>query len=130
MFKRHSRKEADRIFISGTTFTTPRESDIATTWPRPWLFSRILVFFIATYALLYFVQSANEIVPSYVGLIFVGALAVLFSTLIFFFECNAPRNISFWSVLQMFFIGGILSLIATMLLNRFTAAVSVGWSYR
>lgn len=127
VFKRHSRKEADRIFISGTTFTTPRESDIAATWPRPWLFSRILVFFIATYALLYFVQSANEIVPSYVGLIFVGALAVPFSTLIFFFECNAPRNIGFWSVLQMFFIGGILSLIATMLLNRFTAAVSVGW---
>ena len=127
VLKKHSRKEAERIFIGGTTFTTPREGDIAATWPRPWLFSRILVFFIATYVLLYFLQSVNEIVPSYVGLIFIGALAVPFSTLIFFFECNAPRNISFWSVLQMLFIGGVLSLIATMFLDRFTAAVRVGW---
>ena len=127
VFKKHSRKEAERIFIGGTTFTTPREGDIAATWPRPWLFSRILVFFIATYVLLYFLQSVNELKPSYVALIFIGALAVPFSTLIFFFECNAPRNISFWSVLQMLFIGGVLSLIATMFLNRFTAAVSVGW---
>ena len=124
VFKKHSRKEADRIFIGGTSLTTPKEKDIAATWPKPWLFSRVLVFFIASYALLYFIQQVGTIQPSYVGLIFIGALAVPFSTVIFYFECNAPRNISFWSVLQMFFIGGILSLVITMFLNFFVTSNS------
>ena len=124
VFKKHSRTQADRIFISGTSLTTPREEDIAATWPKPWLYSRVLLFFLASYALLFFIQLFGETVPSYVGLIFIGALAVPFSVVVFFVECNAPRNISFWSVLQMFFIGGILSLIITMFLDILSVSMS------
>ena len=53
------------------------------------------------------------------GMIFIGALLVPISGLIFFFESNAFKNISIFDVMRMFFIGGVLSLISTMILYQF-----------
>ena len=52
-------------------------------------------------------------------MIFIGALLVPISGLIFFFESNAFKNISIFDVMRMFFIGGVLSLISTMILYQF-----------
>lgn len=45
------------------------------------------------------------------------AIAVPVSALILFFEVNVYRNISFYQVIQIFLMGGALSLIATIILD-------------
>lgn len=39
VFKKHTKEEGERLFISGTKTTTPNEADISTTCLKPWLFS-------------------------------------------------------------------------------------------
>lgn len=116
VLKKHTREEGEEIFIAGTLKTTPQESEIAASWPKPWLFSRVLLALLATFGLLYIcaVEFGNSnAIP---GLIFLGALAVPFSVLIFIFETNAPRNISIFETVKMFFYGGAASLVLTLIL--------------
>ena len=98
VFKSHTKDEADDVFIAGTKRTTPHINEVSEEWGRPWVFSRV---FLA------------------LGIIFIGALLVPISGLIFFFESNAFKNISIFDVMRMFFIGGVLSLISTMILYQF-----------
>ncbi|MGN0539898.1 MAG: PrsW family glutamic-type intramembrane protease [Candidatus Fimenecus sp.] len=119
VFKKHSKEEQNELFICGTAKTTPKENEISSSWPKPWLYSRIFFMFAITFGLLSIVAewfSNDNAVP---GLIFIGALAVPFSTVIFFFEVNAPRNMSLFEVIKIFFVGGALSLVATLILFEF-----------
>lgn len=116
VFDRHTKEEAEEIFICGTAKTTPPLSMVSDTWPKPWLYSRVFLCFLITYVLLYicsvFFQNSN----AYPGLIMIGALAVPFTTLILFMEVNAFRNISVYEVLKYFLIGGCASLVVTLFL--------------
>lgn len=116
VIKKHTRAASDEIFIAGTVHTTPDESEIAVAWPKPWLFSRVLLALLITFALLYIctVHFRNPLLIP--GLMFIGALAMPFSVLIFMFETNAPRNISIFEVIKMFFVGGVASIVLTLLL--------------
>lgn len=117
--KRHTLDEAEEIFIAGTKHTTPKESTLTDSWPKPWLFSRVFLMCIITFALLYicFIYFAN--INALPGMVFLGALAVPISFLVFFMEVNVPRNISFYEVLKVFFIGGGASLVVTLILFTF-----------
>lgn len=120
VFKPHTKNEADEIFIAGTAKTTPAICDISEEWGKPWLFSRVLfiaftVTFIGLWVMAAFFNNTNAI-P---GLIFIGALTVPLSGLFFFYESNAFKNISIFEVIIMFFIGGVFSLLSTMVLYRF-----------
>ncbi len=42
------------------------------------------------------------------GVIMIGAFTVPFSALVFFFEMNTYRNISFYEVLKVFFLGCLI----------------------
>lgn len=134
VFKKHSKKEGERLFISGTEVTTPKEEDISSSWPKPWLFSRVFLGLALTFVLLYvsaYTLSNPNAIP---GLIFTGAFAVPFSLLIFFWETNVPRNISIYEIAKMFFIGGAASLLATLIIYSifpvfeldYVGAISVG----
>ena len=48
-----------------------------------------------------------------------SALATPFSAMVFFFEVNSPRNISFYQILKAFLIGGLLSLVITLMVGAF-----------
>lgn len=119
VFKHHTKDEANAIFIAGTKTTTPALADVSDEWAKPWLFSRILVgFLVAFVALLYMAvnfRNSNAI-P---GLILVGAFAVPFSGLVFFFEADAFKDVSLFEVVKVFFIGGIFSLVVTLFLYQF-----------
>lgn len=121
VLKKHTSEEADQIFISGTSLTTPPESALASDWPKPWLFSRVFLVLAASFALLWACclafgyESARNVIP---GMIFMGAMAVPFSVIIFFMELNVPRNISFYQTAKVFFIGGALSLLITLFLDQ------------
>lgn len=116
VFKKHTKSEQEEIFICGTGKTTPAESEISSEWPKPWLYSRIFLMFAITFALLAVLLEWFENINAFPGLIFIGALAVPFSAVIFFFEVNAPRNMSIFETIKIFFIGGAMSLVATLIL--------------
>ncbi|HBL85486.1 MAG: hypothetical protein A2Y17_06215 [Clostridiales bacterium GWF2_38_85] len=119
VFKKHTKEETEEIFISGTTKTIPAEWEISASWPKPWLYSRIFILMAVTYILLClsFNAFSNELMVP--GIMFIGSLSVPFTLLIFFFEANAPRNISIFNVLKMFFIGGCASLFVSLLMFQF-----------
>ncbi|GGL61756.1 PrsW family glutamic-type intramembrane protease [Sporolactobacillus putidus] len=116
VFRRHTKAESERIFIAGTSFTTPNEADISSVWPKPWLFSRVFLTFLVTYAMLWI--CLNDFGNPYAlpGLMLIGSFAVPFSLVFFFFETNAPRNISIFDIVRMFFLGGVASIIVTLVL--------------
>lgn len=119
VFKHHTKGEANSIFIAGTETTTPALADVSEEWAKPWLFSRILVgFLLAFIALLYMAVNFDNsnAIP---GLILVGAFAVPFSGLVFFFEADAFKDVSLFDVVKVFFIGGIFSLVVTLFLYKF-----------
>ncbi|MEJ6400082.1 PrsW family intramembrane metalloprotease [Nicoliella lavandulae] len=116
VFERHSSDEADRIMIAGTKTTTPALTKVSSAPVEPWLFSRFFSLLGFTFALLtalYLVFGSDKAVP---GMMVVGALVVPFSILIMFFEMNVYRNISLMTVFTVFLVGGVASLVATMIL--------------
>ncbi len=116
VLKKHSLAEREELFVCGTEKTTPKESEMVADWPKPWLFSRIFLLFSIVFIglLIVIVEFGNmNGVP---GAMFVGAFTVPFSLVIFFWETNVPRNISIFDVISTFFVGGVFSLISTLLL--------------
>lgn len=114
IFRRHSKDEADRLFIVGTRTTTPSLHKVSSRPVKPWFFSRIFLVLAVSFAmlmLLLFLFKSNKAIP---GLIFIGSLMVPFSLMMMFFEINVYQNISVLQVLTTFLVGGILSLLVTM----------------
>lgn len=120
VFKSHSSGEAEKIFIAGTHYTTPSMNDVSEQWAKPWLFSRVLMYFMIVFAALIAAAYIFGGVIAVPGLMLVSSIAVPFSAVIFYFECNAFRNISIFNVMKIFFIGGAFSLLITMFIYQFT----------
>jgi len=119
VFKKHSLAEMEDQLITGTYNNTPALTDIETSWAKPWLFSRMLLISIAISVLMIIGFRTFENPNLLPGLMFIGSFAVPVSTLIFFLEMNAPRNISVFMVMALAFLGGVTSLfIALILFDR------------
>ena len=116
VFKPHTKQEQEELFVCGTEKTTPKEYEILDEWPKPWLYMRILAVLGITFACLLFISTAFKNTNGLPGTIFVGAMTVPFSLVVFFWEANAPRNISLFEVVKLFFLGGALSLLSTLLI--------------
>lgn len=121
--RRHSNLEAERLFIVGTALTTPDIEEVADTWPRPWLFARVLFVAVLVYAGLYIGLNIFRNVNLLPGLIVTGSFMIPLCLLIFFWEMNAPQNVPIYKVIYMFFFGGILSLLTALMLYQ-------GFQYR
>ncbi|MDQ0200062.1 PrsW family intramembrane metalloprotease [Neobacillus ginsengisoli] len=114
VFRRHSDLEAERLFIVGTALTTPKIEEVKETWPKPWLFARVFLIALIAYVGLYLGVILFRNINFIPGLIVVGAFAVPFTTLIFFWEMNAPQNIAIYKIVYVVFIGGILSMLVAL----------------
>lgn len=128
VFEKHTKEESELLFITGTSVTTPKEEEISTSWPKPWLFSRVFVVLAVTYILLYIASFTFYNTNGIPGLIVIGSFVVPFSLLVFFWETNAPRNISIFEVVRMFFIGGVASLVAAIFLFTFFPVYELNYS--
>lgn len=119
VFRNHSELEAERLFIVGTAITTPQIDEVKETWPKPWLFARIflisLIAFLGFHVGVIVFQNMNFI-P---GLIMIGSFAVPITTLVFFWEMNAPQNIAIYRIAYVALIGGILSMLVAVLFFDF-----------
>lgn len=116
VFKKHSLAEMEDQLITGTYNNTPALTDIETSWAKPWLFSRMLLISIGISVLMIIGFRTFENPNLVPGLMFIGSFAVPVSTLIFFLEMNAPRNISVFMVMALAFLGGVTSLFIALIL--------------
>ena len=127
IFATHSEADVERCLAVGAPETTPPISAVVTEWPRPWVFSRLLLLALAVYGafILAWTQSGNRnLVP---GLILAGAFAVPVSTLVLFFEFNVPRNVSLYQVVRLLLIGGVLALLLSLFLYHVGDAFPIQW---
>ncbi len=83
----------------------------------------MLVITIVVYFLFWFSYKEFENLFLVPGLIIMGAFAVPFSTLIFFMEVNVVRNVSMYLVNKTLCVGGIVSMIFSLILFRVTDAM-------
>tara|TARA_B100000900_G_scaffold383600_1_gene371661 strand:+ start:293 stop:1336 length:1044 start_codon:yes stop_codon:yes gene_type:complete len=115
-FKSHTEEEVEQSIIVGTSTTTPDITEISITYPKPWLFFRLiiasLVLFYGFVFAYYEFKNAN-LLP---GLIFTGSFAIPISTVFLFFELNIRKNVPLWQVMRLVLFGGILSLIFSLIL--------------
>src|ERR1700730_1798523 len=114
VFKKRTKDEIDDYFVVGTSRTTPRIEGVATSWPKPWFFFRVLMFVALIYFGFYFALAQFENIRLIPGLIMMGSLAVPLATVILFFELNVPRNVAFNRVLMLVASGGVVSLFVAL----------------
>lgn len=124
VFKSRSTQEVEDYLVVGTSRTTPPLAEVATGWPKPWFFVRVLTFVVVVYVL-FLVSMPYFANPRFIpGFIFIGSLAVPLATLVLFFELNTPRNVSFYYLLMLISLGGILALIATSIVGSMPLPLS------
>lgn len=111
IFKKHQKGEADELFICGTPSTTPSLAHVTREWPHPWVYSRVFLILLISLVGLYVLTAVFDNPIGYPGLMFVGALFAPFTVIMFFFETNISRNMSFVRVIEVFFIGGVFSIL-------------------
>lgn len=124
--KKHTREDGAKIFIAGTPLTTPTPDRMLDQWQKPWLFARVLGFGLI-FVLLCWVMSLFGHPGGAVCLWSIGVLIIPLSLLLMFWEMNIPRDIPLYTLLTIFVIGGMLSLIITMVLGMFNP-ISAVWA--
>lgn len=116
VFKKHTAEERDELFAVGTKYITPSASPTSDELPKPWLYSRVFLMLAASFVILWFILDNFSNLNAYPGFIFLGALTVPISLLVLFWEINAPKNVSFATVITVFFVGGAASLLVALIL--------------
>lgn len=119
VFKKHSTQEAEDLFIYGTRRTTPPLYAVSSDWPKPWLYSRVLLGLVITFFLLKLAVDVFANPNAIPGVIFIGSMAFPVAIAFLFMEINVFRNISFYKIALVFLIGGAASLLSTLLLYAF-----------
>lgn len=116
VFKKHPAGAGARMFMAGTPTTTPTPDRMLQEWDKPWLFMRVLAVGLL-FGLLNFFMAVQLGHPLGVYLLFtLCALILPLGILTFYWEVNIPRDIPIYRVFVIFLIGGMLSLIFTLLL--------------
>jgi RsiW-degrading membrane proteinase PrsW (M82 family) len=119
-------EDMEETFAVGTLSTTPPLAEIASGWPVPRIFWRVLGGTLATYFLLRLGVSEFHNANFYPGLIVVGSFVMPLAVVILFFELNTPRNVSVYQAGKLLLLGGAMSLIATSVLSRILPGSGVG----
>lgn len=129
-FKRHSMKDIEYALSAGTAYNHADRNAMLMNWHKPWLwFYSFCAAFVVSFSL-YLMTVWFSNIPTF------GWTSVIFATLvtpipfmIFLWELNIPRNISFLSLVGYFVTGGILSIFfSAVLINVGISGESVWWA--
>ena len=129
-FRKHSLKDVEYALSAGTANNQVTGKDMLEAWQKPWLWLySFCTAFIISFAL-YLMTSWFPSIPSF------GWTSVIFATLvtpvpfmIFLWELNIPRDISFLSLIGCFVTGGILSIFfSAILISVGISGESVWWA--
>lgn len=126
--EKHNRRDADYAMIAGTTLDTVQsEVGMLQKWQRPWLFRKALALGLAAilalsggiFIVMLFQNGFCDYPALNLLLLVLSPCVVPVSLMLFFWELNAPRDISLSELIGYFFTGGIFSIVVTVLLNRY-----------
>ena len=118
-FKQHPKGSGARMFMAGTPTTTPTPDRMLQEWDKPWLFVRVILVGLLFGLLSYFMgEFLGHILGKFL-LFSLGALIMPIGVLTFFWEISIPRDIPIYRVAEIFLLGGMMSLIFTLLLPSF-----------
>lgn len=112
IFVARTQVEKQELYLSGIAQFDTRKISL----PRPWLFFRVFLSLVTMFVLVYIISTFGGIL-SLPTLMFLGAFIVPFTLIILFFELNIYRDISIFSIIKMFGIGGALAVIFTLILH-------------
>ena len=127
VFRSHTEEELERHWSAGSVGNIPTIDKVDSSWPQPWVFVRVFFLTLLAYGLLYFGWAYWTNINLIPGLIALGSFAVPFSLVIFFFEMNVRKNVSFHLAVKAFFVGGTLSLITSLFMSDVTTALGLDW---
>lgn len=116
VFRWHSHQEIEEIGRCNVA----KIEDLDGKWPRPWLYSRVLILFVGLFIVLYGIIVADGGFAESrltAGATIVGTLAFPMTVLIFFYECNKFRSISVLTMFRYFLVGSCVSILVTFLLH-------------
>ena len=116
IFKKYGDETIEAYFSVGLKETTPPLEQVTTKWPQPWMFARMLALALILYVGFYIAVEVMGAIVALPALIITGSFAVPLATLIFFFEMNAPQNVSLYQVMKLVTLGGVLSILFSLIL--------------
>lgn len=127
--RKHTKEDTARVFIAGTELTTPTKSEMLSGWQKPFLFARFFGICALVLALCYVFGELFGHRGGYYLMMVGIPLLVPVTVLLLAWEMNIPRDISLMEVVKIVAVGGILSLIATLVLSMFgdTSTTWVGF---
>lgn len=128
VFKRHSAEDTAKVLSAGTAVTTPREAEMLSNWQKPFLFARFFLGYGLLLVLSYMMGSLLGHEAGYYLLLVGIPFLVPVTLLLLVWEMNVPRNISLYDVIVMVGLGGILSLIATVVMSYYSESSSAVWA--
>lgn len=115
VFRKHTPEESAQVLIAGTPLTTPRESEMLSNWQKPYMFARFLLACVIVVAASYFMHDLTY--PGGDTILVILAFMAPVTVMLLTWELNIPRNISLAEVLKWVAIGGVMSLIFTVVFN-------------
>lgn len=126
--KKHTPEETARVFIAGTSLTTPREEEMLAGWQKPFLFAR----FFATFAIGLIILWVLRIALGYGGasyLLMLGIASIVpMTTLLLVWEMHVPRNISLLEIFKIVTAGGVLSIFVAIIGFNSVGDMSAVWA--
>lgn len=114
VFKRHTHEDVERLFACGSPETTPPLATVTATWPRPWAYARVFAVLLASFLMSLagvYIFDNNNCWPA---VFMLSSAVVNVSVVVFFFEANITRNVSFADVLRVLLVGGLLSILVVL----------------
>lgn len=114
-FKQHTTQDAEKIFGGSSRPLTLKEMEVENI--RPWLFLKIFVALLISATVFYITASYSYMGMG--GFAFFAALGVPITVVMFFFEVNITREVSFYNVLKSFLQGAVSSGILSLTISNF-----------
>ena len=126
--KKHTPEETARVFIAGTSLTTPREEEMLAGWQKPFLFARFFVTCLIGLVLLWVLRIALGYGGASYLLMLGIACIVPMTTLLLVWEMHVPRNISLLEVMKIVGAGGVLSIFVAIIGFNSVGDMSAVWA--
>lgn len=131
--KKHNSADLDYAMIAGTSLDTVNtEIGMLQKWQQPWLYRRVLAagtvlscILLAAVLLIVLIIGLSPLPALNLLVIMIPPCVVPVTLMVLFWEMNAPRDIALVQLLGYFFVGGVLSLLFTILLYLFVPANAV-----
>ncbi len=120
IWRKRTDEDMENYFAVGTPCNTPKLTEVDTNWPKPWFFFKTFVLAVLVYWGFVFAYQEFQNDNLMPGLIVMGSFVMPMTLLILFFEMNVLRNVPLYQVLKLTVIGGLLSLILSLLFYKWT----------